>query len=100
MKNIINLIAISLLTAVSSIADADDDHDKAKRLMDEGNILPLKIILQKAREIHHGKIIEVELENKKDKKIYEVELLTPEGSVIELKFNARTGEHLSTEKED
>lgn len=100
MKIIIRFITVIMLTAISIMACADDDHDKAKRLMEDGNILPLKTILQKARKIQPGKILEVELENKKGKRIYEVELLTTEGNVIELKFNARTGTHISTEKED
>lgn len=82
------------------MAYADDDHDQAKRLMDAGDILPLKVILQKARKTHQGKVLEVELEKKKGIKIYEIELLTSDGQVIELKFNAHTGEHLSTEIED
>lgn len=82
------------------MANADDDHEQAKRLMDAGDILPLKIILKKAHKSHQGKVLEVELEKKKGIKIYEIELLTADGQVLELKFNAHTGEHLSTEKED
>lgn len=93
-------IITSLLFALSVPAFAIDDHDEAKHLLDTGNILPLKTILQKARKIQTGRIIEVELETKHDKKIYEIELLTSDGKVLELKFNAQTGEHLSTENED
>lgn len=100
MKSLYTLLAISILSAVSTMSFADEDHDRAKRLVDTGDILPLEIILQKAQKIQTGKILEVDLENKKGNKIYEIELLTSDGSIIELKFNARTGEHLSTEKED
>ena len=68
--------------------------------MESGDILALEVILKKAREIQAGKVLEVELETKKDKKVYEIELLNPDGIVFELKFDARTGKHLSTEKED
>ncbi len=79
---------------------ADDDNDEAKRLVESGEILELEVVLQKAREIQTGKILEVELEKKAGKIIYEIELLTPNGTVFELKFDAKTGKHLSTEKED
>lgn len=100
MKNTIRLITISLLISLSILVYADDDHDEAKRLFDSGDILALEIVLQKVREIQAGKILEVELETEHGKKVYEIELLTPDGRVLELLFDARTGEHLSTEKED
>ena len=79
---------------------ADDDHDEAKHLVESGDILALEIILKKARKIQSGKVLEVELETKKGRKIYEIELLSSDGRVFELKFDAKTGKHLSTEKED
>ena len=93
-------MAVSLLVVLSVPLYADDDHDEAKRLLESGDILALEVILKKAREIQPGKVLEVELERKKDKHIYEIELLNSEGSVFELKFDAKTGKHLSTEKEN
>lgn len=100
MKNSFKLITISLLIILSAPLYADDDNDEARRLVESGEILKLEVILQKAREIQPGKVLEVELERKKGKRIYEIELLSPNGTVFELKFNAKTGKHLSTEKED
>ena len=100
MKNSFKLITISLLIILSAPLYADDDNDEARRLVESGEILELEVVLQKAREIQPGKVLEVELERKKGKRIYEIELLAPDGTVFELKFNAKTGRHLSTEKED
>ena len=100
MKNSIKLLTISLLIILSVPLYADDDNDEAKRLVESGEILELEVVLQKAREIQTGKILEVELEKKAGKIIYEIELLTPNGTVFELKFDEKTGKHLSTEKED
>lgn len=100
MKNSFKIIISFLLVLLSIPTFADDDHDEAKRLVESGDILALEVILKKAREIQAGKVLEVELETKKDKKVYEIELLNPDGIVFELKFDARTGKHLSTEKED
>ncbi len=100
MKNCIKLIITSLLIIISIPLFADDDHDKAKRLVESGEILALEIVLKKAREIQAGKVLEVELESENNNMIYEIELLSPDGIVFELKFDAKTGKHLSTEKEN
>ena len=100
MKNSLKLIVIGLLIFLSTPLFADDDHDDAKRLMESGQILALEVVLKKAREIQAGKVLEVELESENNNMIYEIELLSTDGIVFELKFDARTGKHLSTEKEN
>jgi len=100
MKQLFKIILISILMIFSITLYADDDHDKAKRLVETGDILAFEIILTKAREIQTGKILEVELETKNGKYVYEIELLSLDGIVYELKFDAKTGKHLSTEKEN
>ncbi len=100
MKNSLKLIVTGLLIFLSTPLFADDDHDDAKRLMESGQILALEVVLKKAREIQAGKVLEVELESENNNMIYEIELLSTGGIVFELKFDARTGKHLSTEKEN
>lgn len=100
MKTLSKQLAIALLLLLTTMVQADDDHEQAKRLLEAGNILALEIILQKVRHIQSGKILEVELESEDGKNIYEVELLTDEGRILELVFDAQTGEHLATENED
>lgn len=100
MKNILKLILFGLFITFSISLYADDDHEEAKRLVESGEILALEDVLKSARKIQPGKVLEVELETKKGKKIYEIELLNSDGIVFELKFDAKTGKHLSTEKED
>ena len=100
MKNKFTPFIISFVIILSTPLYADDDNDEAKRLVESGEILTLEVILKKARDIQSGKVLEVELERKRSKRIYEIELLAPNGTVFELKFDAKTGEHLSTEKEN
>jgi len=89
------LLFISLITA-----HADSDHDRAKILLEAGDILPLQSILNKAQKLHQGKILEVELETEQNQLVYEIELLLSNGSIVELLFDAKTGVHLSTEYDD
>jgi uncharacterized membrane protein YkoI len=91
---------ITLLFCFSILAQADYgyDHDRAKLLRDTGKILPLQVILEKSRKIlQEGRILEVELESKGDLLLYEIELLLPNGQVVELYFDAKNGNYLLTE---
>ena len=100
INDMIKLIFCSLLIVFSVTTFASDDHDEAKHLLETGEILALEAILEKVRLVQSGTIIEVELEKDHGKIIYEIELLISDGKVLELKFDAKTGEHLSTEIED
>jgi uncharacterized membrane protein YkoI len=67
--------------------------------------VPLSAILAAARGLVDGKVIEVELEfdvdfegERRDGRwVYEVELLTTDNRIVELEFDARTGELLEVE---
>lgn len=97
-------ILMGLVLCYASLSWSDSyhgrDHDRAKNLLDRGNILPLQSILDKAYKLYPGKILEVELETEDHMLVYELELLLDNGHVVELLFDATTGQHISTEKED
>ena len=93
------LIAFFLFTFTAA-ALADDDHERARRLADTGDILPLAEILRRADDHWQGRIIEVELEHEEGLYLYELEVLTPQGQVVELYFDAGTGELVKTEADD
>ncbi len=99
--NIKSLLVISSLwLCVGMAPQADSDHDEARRLQQAGDILPLEKILERAQAVHPGRIIEVELEEKHGRYIYEIESLGNDGQVQEMKFDAKNGELLSSEKDD
>lgn len=100
MKILFKFFTLITLLSASLLAQADSDHENAKRMKDAGDILSLEVILKNAREIQQGKILEAELESENDKMVYEIELLTPDGKILELVFDASTGQHLSTKHED
>lgn len=79
---------------------ADNDADTARRLRAAGEILPLETILQRLQSGHPGKVLEVELEKKRDRMIYEIELLDGTGRVRELEVDAQSGELLKHEPDD
>lgn len=91
-----------LLVIFSCVAISRDlDQDEALRLREKGIIQPLHELLQKALERHPGaKLLEAELEEDDDIYVYEVELLTQDGVVRELKLNAANGQWLKDEVDD
>ncbi|GAB4348257.1 MAG: PepSY domain-containing protein [Gammaproteobacteria bacterium] len=79
---------------------ADRDQEDARRLLNSGEIVPLETILNRARKTHPGQILEVELEEKRGRLIYEIEMLDDQGTVWELRFDARSADLLKLERED
>lgn len=90
------------LTAFCSLAMARDlDQDEALRLRQKGVILPLEQLMQQALGRYPGaRLLEAELEEHDDHYVYEVELLTTEGVVREIKLEAATGRLLKDEEDD
>jgi len=95
----IRLALILSLIAVPALADRDD-HDRARRALEAGEILPLADILAVAEATRSGRVIELELERDEGRWIYELELVTPEGRLYEMEIDAATGMVLEVEREE
>lgn len=97
------LLPALLLPVLPALADGDDhrhDHDRARRALEAGDILPLATLLERSGVEASGRLIEVELERKRGRLVYELKVLTPQGRVIEHYVDARSGQILKTETED
>lgn len=92
---------ILLSVALIAPASADDfDQDEVLRLREAGVIVALEQILQVAYQRHPGaRLLEAELDEDDGELIYELELVTQEGRVRELEFNARDGSLLKDEED-
>ncbi len=86
--------------AVVGTAAASDDHDRARRAVEEGRILPLKDILARAQGAYPGQVIEAELEDEGGTVVYEIKILTADGRGMKLFYNAGTGELLKAKGRD
>ncbi|WP_412460310.1 PepSY domain-containing protein [Pseudomonas sp. SC11] len=94
-------LALALLVACPLASARDLDQDEALALRQQGVILPLEQLLEAALGRHPGaRLLEAELEEKHDRYEYEVELLTPNGVVREIKYDARTGVLIEDEEDD
>jgi uncharacterized membrane protein YkoI len=79
--------------------DGDDDHDEARRAVEQGRARPLAEILNQIQPRLGGKVIGVELERERQRYIYEFKVMTSGGVLREIYVDAMTGELLKNEEE-
>jgi len=95
---------IGLIVCGPALAEGDHshgrDHDRARRAVEEGRILPLKDILDRALSDYPGQMIEAELEGEDGQLVYDITILTVDGHVIKLLFDPQTGELLKAKGRD
>lgn len=94
------VVIVAALTVSFSITLLADDHENAKKLMESGDIVPLETILNQLQKRATGRVIEVELERKKGRLVYEIEQVDEHGVVREFIFDAADGHVLKEKVED
>jgi uncharacterized membrane protein YkoI len=87
-----------LLNSTSIVAE--EDYELARKLSQQGHILPLEKILTFARAQKKGEVLDTELEKKHGRYLYEVEILDVKGQVWEVKLDAKTGQLIKLELDD
>lgn len=95
----IRLAVLLSLIAGPALADRDD-HDRARRALEAGEVLPLSEILAAVEAAQPGRVIEVELERDDGRWIYELELVAPDGRLVEIEIDAATADILDIEREE
>lgn|ERR1700712_2060273 len=95
------VLATCAISASSLCMARDLDQDQALQLRQQGVILPLEQFIELALKRYPGsKLLEAELEEKHGVLVYEIELLTAEKVVRELKFDARDSRLLQDKEDD
>jgi uncharacterized membrane protein YkoI len=85
------MMALLLSVALPIRAADSGDHDRARQALEAGEILPLKNVLESVSRDVPGQVMEVELERKHERWIYEIKLLRPGGTLMKLRVNAKDG---------
>lgn len=95
--------AVSLM-CVAGLCQADPDHDRARRALEAGEILPLVTVLQRVERDHAGQVLDVELERENDglnaRWVYKIKLLRPGGALVKLKIDGRDGSLIGQKGKD
>lgn len=91
------LVAVLALAVALPAAQAhrEGDHDRARAAVQAGEVLPLPAVLDRVKRSHPGQVLEVELERDDGLWVYELRLLQPDGQLLKLQLDARTGAVLS-----
>jgi hypothetical protein len=91
------LCAALLCLLLPLTAQPRDHHHGLAEAVRNGEILPLTQMTDHAKKHFGGRVIEVELERKRQGARYELELLLEDGRVVELTYDATTGSLLEVE---
>jgi uncharacterized membrane protein YkoI len=105
MRNVV--CAIVMAIAAPGLAFSDDDHEdrhesaeRASRGAQTGEFVPLARIVDAVRDRYAGEIVETEFEAEDGRAYYEFHILRPDGRLIEIKVDARSGRYLDGRTDD
>ncbi len=77
-----------------------DDHERARRAVQAGEVLPLPTVLERLALEQPGQVLAVELEQDDGRWIYEIKLLRPGGQLLKLKLGAQTAAVLRSKPDE
>lgn len=72
--------------------DDDDIHDRARRALNEGDVLPVSELLQRLHQQYEGDVVSTKYEFEYERWVYEFKLIKPNGHLEYVHMDARTGE--------
>jgi hypothetical protein len=90
------ILTCSLLA--TSVLASSTDQERATRAVQAGEILSLRVILERLEKTQPGQVLDVEFEQKKGVWIYELKILKTGGRLQKLKIDAKTGEIISNKE--
>ena len=103
-RTTIGILAASLVISAALVPPArafdPSDHDRARKALEAGEILPLRMVLEKVDRDAPGQVLEVELERKNGRWIYEIKLLRSGGTLVKLQVDASDGSIIGRRERD
>ncbi|MGC3873638.1 PepSY domain-containing protein [Halomonas sp. GXIMD04776] len=86
-----------ILFGGTSLIWADDDWRGLHDEVQSGRLVALSPVLDWLEAHYIGEVVEVELERDDGKTLYEVEMIGPQGQLVEFEFDATNGELIGIE---
>jgi uncharacterized membrane protein YkoI len=91
---------LALLAGGGAVRAGEEDHERARKALEAGEVLPLKTILDRVERTYPGQVMDVELERdhqgRSERWIYKVKVLGSGGALVRLKVDARDGSVLGS----
>lgn len=100
LLSLVLALAPALATAADHRYEDDDDHERARAALRQGEVLPLADVLARIGQVLGGRVIEVELERDDGRWVYEITSVTTAGRVREIAVDAATARVLEVEEDD
>ncbi len=89
-------LVLALLPALA-LADGKSSQDSARDAVARGEILSLAVLLPRIEAEFDGRVLDVELDRDDGVFVYELEILTRDGRLIEVEIDGKTGAVLEVE---
>jgi uncharacterized membrane protein YkoI len=93
------LLALLLALALAGPQPAEAqrrDHDRARSAVQSGEARPLEEILSRLHGSHPGRVLDAQLQGQGDGLAYRIRILAPDGRVVDLTVDARSGRVLQS----
>lgn len=84
-------LAAVLLRCNPAMADDPGDHERARRALEAGEVMPLRAVLDRVERDYPGEVLEVELDREDGAWVYEIKLIRKGGDLLKLELDARDG---------
>lgn len=82
------LTAALALALAPALAGADDDHERARRALERGEVLPLATILERLAPVIGSDVVETEFERDDGSWLYEISYIDARGRLVEIEVDA------------
>jgi uncharacterized membrane protein YkoI len=86
------LCGVLATALVPASAQADSDQDRARRAVEQGQVLPLNAVLKSIKHQCRGRVLDAQLFKGGRGWVYRVRVLTREGQVADLAVDAQSGQ--------
>lgn len=94
-------LALGLLGASPALrADGHGSHELARQALEQGKVLPLRVVLEKIERDYQGQALKVEFEQDDGRFLYKIRLLQSDGRMVKLKVDAVDGKVLELKRKE
>ena len=91
-------IALGILGAGGTLHADERDHELAREALEQGQVLPLRQVLDKVEREYQGQVLKMEFERDDGRYVYEIRLLQKDGRMAKLKVDAVDGRVLKIKR--
>ena len=94
------LLAVLCLPALRPARAGDSDHELARQALQQGQVLPLRTVIDRVEQQYHGQVIKVEFEREDGLFVFDIRLLLSDGRLVKLELDARDGRLIKMKRKD